>query len=65
MPPTHTQTHTHLYIRGLEEIGKRERERERERERGLHHNWDMHNAFVFDGGHGVKAYIRNLKGVLM
>ena len=22
---------------------------------GLHHNWDMCNAFVFDGRHGVKA----------
>ena len=32
---------------------------------GLHHNWDMHNAFVFDGRHGVKAYLRKLKGVLM
>ena len=21
---------------------------------GLHHNWDMHNAFVFDGWHGVE-----------
>ena len=31
---------------------------------GLHHNWDMHNAFVFDGRHGVKAYIRKLNGVL-
>ena len=24
---------------------------------GMHHNWDMCNAFVFDGMHGVKAYI--------
>ena len=24
---------------------------------GLHHNWDMRNAFVFDGKHGVKAYL--------
>ena len=32
---------------------------------GLHHNWDMRNAFVFDGRHGVKAYLQKLKGVLM
>ena len=32
---------------------------------GLRHNWDMRNAFVFDGKHGVKAYLRKLKGVLM
>ena len=31
---------------------------------GLHHNKDMHNAYVFDGRHGVKAYLRKLKGVL-
>ena len=31
---------------------------------GLCHNWDMRNAFVFDGRHGVKAYLRKLKGVL-
>ena len=24
----------------------------------------MHNAFVFDGKHGVEAYLRKLKGVL-
>ena len=29
---------------------------------GLHYNWDMHNAFVFDGRHGVKAYLQKLKG---
>ena len=22
---------------------------------GLHHYWDMHNVFVFDGSHGVKV----------
>ena len=32
---------------------------------GLRHNWNMRNAFVFDGRHGVKAYLRKLKGVLM
>ena len=32
---------------------------------GLRHNWDIHNAFVFDGRHGVKVYLRKLKGVLM
>ena len=31
---------------------------------GLRHSWDLHNAFVFDGRHGVKAYLRKLKGVL-
>ena len=31
----------------------------------LRHNWNMHNAFVFDGRHGVEAYIQKLKGVLM
>ena len=25
---------------------------------GLRHNWDMCNAFVFDGRHGDKAYIK-------
>ena len=24
---------------------------------GLCHNWDMHNAFVFDGRHVIKAYV--------
>ena len=23
---------------------------------GLRHNWNMRNAFLFDGRHGVKAY---------
>ena len=32
---------------------------------GLRHNWEISNAFVFDGRHGVKAYLRKLKGVLM
>ena len=32
---------------------------------GLCHNWDIHNAFVFNGRHGVKAYLQKLKGVLM
>ena len=32
---------------------------------GLQHNWNMHNAFMFDNGHGVKAYIKKLKGILM
>ena len=31
---------------------------------GLRHNWDMRNAFVYDGSHGEKAYLRKLKGVL-
>ena len=31
---------------------------------GLCYNWDMRNAFVFDGMHGVKAYLQKLKGVL-
>ena len=31
---------------------------------GLRHNSNMRNVFVFDGSHGVKAYLRNLKGVL-
>ena len=25
----------------------------------------MHNAFVFDGRHGMKAYLQTLKGVVM
>ena len=29
------------------------------------HIKDMHNVFVFDGRHGVKTYLRKLKGVLM
>ena len=32
---------------------------------GLCHIWDMHNGFVFDGRHGVEAYIGKLKGVLI
>ena len=32
---------------------------------GLRHNWNMRNAFVFDGRNGVKAYLRKLNGVLM
>ena len=32
---------------------------------GLQHNWNMHNAFTFDNRHGVKAYIKKLKGTLM
>ena len=32
---------------------------------GLRHHWDMHNAFVLDGRHGVEAYLRKWKGVLM
>ena len=32
---------------------------------GLCHNWNMRNAFVFDGIHGVKAYVRKLKGILI
>ena len=32
---------------------------------GLRHNWNMCNTFVFDGRHGVKAYLRKLKGVLL
>ena len=24
---------------------------------GLRHNWNMHNAFVFDARHGVTAYL--------
>ena len=32
---------------------------------GLCHNWDIHNAFVFDSRHNIRAYLQNLKGVLM
>ena len=32
---------------------------------GLRHNWNIRNAFAFDGRHGVKTYLRKLKGVLM
>ena len=32
---------------------------------GLRHNWDVCNAFVFDGRYGVQAYLRRMKGVLM
>ena len=29
----------------------------------LQHNWNMRNAFMFDGRHGVKAYANKLKCV--
>ena len=32
---------------------------------GLRHNRDMRNAIVFDGKHGVKAYLQKLKGALI
>ena len=32
---------------------------------GLRHNWDMRNAFIFDGVHGVQVHIRKLKGILL
>ena len=32
---------------------------------GLQHNWNMHNAFMFDIRHGVNAYIKKPKGILM
>ena len=32
---------------------------------GLHHSWDMHNAFVSDGSHRVRASLWKLKGALM
>ena len=32
---------------------------------GLRHNWDICNASVFDGRHGVKSYLEKLKVVLM
>ena len=32
---------------------------------GLQRNWNMRNAFMFDNRHGVKAYIKKLKGILM
>ena len=32
---------------------------------GLQHNWNMQNVFMFDGRHGVKAYMKKLKGILM
>ena len=31
---------------------------------GLQHNWNMCNAFMFDNRHGVKAYIKKLKGIV-
>ena len=27
---------------------------------GLQHNWNVHNAFMFDNRHGVQAYIKRL-----
>ena len=35
------------------------------RSQGLCHNQDLRKAFVFDGRHGVSAYLQTLKGVLM
>ena len=32
---------------------------------GLQHNWNMHNAFMFDGRPRVKSYVKELKGFLM
>ena len=32
---------------------------------GLQHNWNMRNAFMFDSRHGVKAYMKMLKYILM
>ena len=32
---------------------------------GLQHNWNMYNTLMFDNRHGVKAYIKKLKGILM
>ena len=32
---------------------------------GLQHKWNMRNAFMFDSKHGVKAYMKKLKGILM
>ena len=32
---------------------------------GLQHDWNTCNDFMFDGRHGVSAYIRKLKDVLM
>ena len=32
---------------------------------GLQHNWNMYNAFMFDNRHGVKAYIKKLKDILV
>ena len=32
---------------------------------GLQHNWNMRNAFLFDGRHGVNEYVRKLKCVLL
>ena len=32
---------------------------------GLHHNWDIHIAFVFDGSDGVRSYLQKLKGVFI
>ena len=28
---------------------------------GMHHNWDVHNAFVFDGRHEIKAHLQKLE----
>ena len=32
---------------------------------GLCHIWDMHNVFIFDCRHGVRAYLQKVKGVSM
>ena len=32
---------------------------------GLQHNWNMHNVFMFDDRHGVKAYIKKLRRIHM
>ena len=32
---------------------------------GLQHNWNMHNAFMFNSKHEMKANMKNLKGILM
>ena len=32
---------------------------------GLHHNWDIINVFEYDSRHGVRAYWRKLKDILM
>ena len=32
---------------------------------GLQHTWNMRNTFMFDSEHGVKAYMKKLKDILM
>ena len=32
---------------------------------GLQHNWNIHNAFMFNDRHGGKAHVKKLKGILM